>query len=182
MTVARALLTGLTLLAAAGGARAQSAGKDRDTGLGKSGAPDRLRRLCIVTKIADGDSFTCADKTKIRLLLIDAPERDQKPFGKAARQQLTELLPLGDTVWLESDVRPYDRYRRLLAYVYLADGRMVNEEMARAGYVVVLSYPPNVRHLERIRKAVRQARASKRGLWSTSAFACSPRDHRRRRC
>jgi micrococcal nuclease len=181
MIVTRALLTGLTLLVA-GGAHAQSTGKPRDAGLGKGGAPDRARRLCVVTKIADGDSFTCADKTKIRLLLIDAPERDQEPFGKAARRQLMELLPLGDTVWLETDVRPYDRYRRMLAYVYLADGRMVNEEMARAGYVVVLSYPPNVRYLERIRTAVRQAQASTRGLWSTSAFACAPRDHRRRRC
>ncbi|MEX2154537.1 MAG: thermonuclease family protein [Gemmatimonadaceae bacterium] len=71
---------------------------------------------------------------------------------------------------------------RTLAYVYLGDGRMVNEEMARQGFVLALVYPPNVKHVERIRAAVEDARKAERGLWSTSAFECAPVDRRRGRC
>jgi micrococcal nuclease len=145
-------------------------------------AADTAARHCIVKRVADGDTFTCTDKTKVRLLLIDAPEHDQAPFGGSARRELLKLLCIGDTVRLEFDVQRRDRYGRALAYVYRRDGRMVNEEMARAGYVVVLSYPPNVRYLDRIRRAVQGAQAAKRGLWNTPAFTCMPREHRRRRC
>jgi micrococcal nuclease len=161
---------GLTVAATAEARRARAA---------EPGGPSPS---CVVWKVADGDTFSCTDRTRVRLLLIDTPERSQKPFGQSARQQLQKLLRAGDTVRLELDVQPRDRYDRVLAYVYLRDGRMVNEEMARAGYAVVLSYPPNVRHLERVRGAVRCAQAAKRGLWGTSAFECSPRDHRRKRC
>lgn len=137
---------------------------------------------CVVKSVADGDSFTCADRSRVRLLGIDAPERDQAPFGAEARRHLLTLMPIGATLRLETDMRPRDQHGRILAYAYDADGRMINEAIARAGYVTVLSYAPNVRHIERIRKAVRQARTAKRGLWKTKAFDCSPLEHRRGRC
>jgi micrococcal nuclease len=137
---------------------------------------------CTIEKVVDGDTFWCRGGPKVRLLLIDAPEADQGPFGNQARDQLLELLPVGSTVQLEPDVQRYDRYGRNLAYVYLPDGRMANQEMARAGYAVALSYPPNMQHIERIRAAVTEARQMRRGLWATSAFECTPRDHRRHRC
>jgi micrococcal nuclease len=175
----------IAALAAAGGVRPGGAAAQHTStampGTASITAATPQRR-CIVKRVADGDTFSCTDGTKVRLLLIDAPERDQGPFGKMARRYLLRLVDIGDTVRLEPDVQRRDRYGRLLAYTYLGDGRMVNEEMARAGYVVVLSYPPNVRYLERIRTAVRGAQLAKRGLWSTSAFECTPRDHRRKRC
>lgn len=139
---------------------------------------------CRVAHVSDGDTFwaRCPGELKVRLLLIDAPERDQPPFGRAAWTHLEELLPRGSAVSLELDVRGRDQYGRTLAYVYDADGRMVNEEMARAGYAVALVYPPNVRYVERIRAAAAEARAAKRGLWQTDGFSCTPRDHRQRRC
>ena len=36
---------------------------------------------------------------------------------------------MGEEVRLERDVQPRDRYERTLAYVWLPDGRMANEEM-----------------------------------------------------
>lgn len=137
---------------------------------------------CRVRSITDGDTFRCTDGVRVRLLLIDTPERNQVPHGAAATRALQSLLSPGDEVTLESDVQPTDRYGRTLAYVYLADGRMVNEEMARMGYAVALVFPPNVRHVERIRKAVETARERKLGLWRGSAFECLPADRRRARC
>lgn len=137
---------------------------------------------CIVARISDGDTLTCEDGTKVRLLLIDCPEMKQGEWGARGKDALSALTPLGSTVRLEVDVQPRDRYGRLLAYVFLPDGRMANEEMARQGFAVALTYPPNVQHVELIRAAVEAAKADKRGLWATSAFECSPRDYRAKRC
>ena len=147
-----------------------------------SAREQRSRIECHVSRIGDGDSFHCGNTGRVRLLLIDAPEIAQGPPGRAAQQAFKALAPVGTNVSIETDVRPRDSYDRLLGYVYLSDGRMLNEEMARSGYVTALVYPPNVRYESRIRRAVAAARAAKRGLWATGFFDCSPRDYRAGRC
>lgn len=114
--------------------------------------------------------------------MIDAPELAQGKEGQQAQAALAKLAPVGAVVTLESDVRAADDYGRSLSYAWLPDGRMVNEEMARLGMVTALVYPPNVKHADRIRKAVAEAKRERRGLWSTSFFDCSPRDYRARKC
>ncbi|CAA9337459.1 MAG: hypothetical protein AVDCRST_MAG68-3431 [uncultured Gemmatimonadetes bacterium] len=130
----------------------------------------------------DGDTLRCTDGTRVRLLSIDTPELAQKPHGASARDALRAVAGRGTRLTLETDVRERDRYGRILAYAYDSDGRMLNEEMARAGYAVALVYPPNVRHEARIRAAVAEARAQGRGLWATDGFVCAPRDYRAGRC
>lgn len=138
---------------------------------------------CVVASVHDGDSLRCRDGMRVRLLLIDAPELDQGPHGRAARNVLRRLAPVGDTVLLELDVARHDRYRRLLAYVWTThQKRMLNEIMAAEGMAVALTLPPNVRRVETIRRAVADARRAKRGLWATDGFSCTPSEHRRRRC
>ncbi len=51
-----------------------------------------------------------------------------------------------------------DRYDRLLGYVYLSNGKMLNEEIVKAGYA-------NVKYQDRFLKAYQEARERKRGLW-----------------
>ena len=51
-------------------------------------------------------------------------------------------------------------------YVYLPDGKMLNEEIVKAGYAQVMTYPPNIKYQERFLKAYREARESKKGLWN----------------
>jgi micrococcal nuclease len=137
---------------------------------------------CTVARVVDGDTLVCDDGIRVRLLLIDAPELSQAPFGEAAKTRLEELAGVGTVLRVEEDVRRLDPYGRLLAYLWLADGRMVNEELLRSGVAVVSVYPPNVRHVERLRAAVDSARAVQAGLWATDAFDCEPRDHRAGRC
>jgi micrococcal nuclease len=132
--------------------------------------------------VADGDTVYCGNVGRIRLLMIDAPELSQGPPGLEAQRELTRIMPVGTLVKVETDVRERDTYGRILGYVYLPDGRMVNEEMARSVYVTALVYPPNVRHVEEIRDAVADARKARRGLWATTFFDCSPRDYRAGRC
>ena len=139
-------------------------------------------RTCTLSAVYDGDTVTCRGGQKIRLLLIDTPEMTQGEFGRTARSALLDLAPLGSTVRLELDLDPQDRYGRTLAYLWLPDGRMVNEEMARGGYALPLTYPPNVRYVDRIRAAVEDAKAARRGLWGGSAFNCTPKEHRDGQC
>src|SRR5690606_12689430 len=115
-------------------------------------------------------------------LLIDTPELDQGEYGHAARNALLEMLPPGTIASMEFDVQRLDQYGRTLAYVYTPDRRMTNVEMARRGYAVALTYPPNVRYVDEVRAAVEQARTAGRGLWATSGFECEPRQHRRGAC
>jgi micrococcal nuclease len=137
---------------------------------------------CTVARVVDGDTLVCDDGVRVRLLLIDAPELSQSPFGAAAKQRLEELAGAGTVLAMEQDVEKLDRYGRTLAYLYLPDGRMVNEELLLSGMAVVSVHPPNVRHVERLRVAVDSARVALVGLWSTAAFDCEPRDHRAGRC
>jgi micrococcal nuclease len=139
--------------------------------------------VCTIQRVVDGDTVVCREAAaRIRLLLVDAPELDQGEWGEAARLALEALLPPGTPAPVELDVQARDRFGRLLAYLYTPEGTLANEALARGGFAVVVVYPPNVRHVERIRAAVEEAREERRGLWSGSAFDCEPADHRAGRC
>lgn len=140
------------------------------------------RVACTVRTVSDGDTLRCAEGNRVRLLLIDAPERDQEPFGQQARAALLALAPVGSVLYLEYDIQPRDQFGRTLAYVFDAEGVMINDAIVRAGWADVLVYAPNVRYVERIRAARDEARNAKRGLWATNGFDCTPRDHRAGRC
>lgn len=133
-----------------------------------------------MAKLADGDSFTCADGRKVRLLLIDAPELHQTPWGLMAKKQLESLAGPGTTLRLELDRTPTDRYGRTLAYAW-ADSVMINEWMVAKGWAVVLAYE-NVRHLALLQRAEEAAQSAKKGLWQGWAFRCRPVDYRAHRC
>jgi micrococcal nuclease len=137
---------------------------------------------CVVARVADGDSLTCAGGERVRLLLIDAPELGQRPYGEQAERALARLAPPGTRLRVELDREARDRFGRLLAYLWLPDGRLASEEMVRQGYAVELAYPPNLRHRDRIRAAERDARGARRGLWASWDFACPPVDYRAGRC
>jgi micrococcal nuclease len=123
-----------------------------------------------VTRVVDGDTIyvEIAGRTyPLRYIGVDSPEstRRQDCFGKEATRFNASLVA-NQTVTLEKDVNNTDPSNRLLRYVYLRDGRMVNEELVKAGYAYAKSYPPDVKYQERFRRAQQRAVASKRGLWS----------------
>jgi micrococcal nuclease len=135
----------------------------------------------VVLRVADGDSFRCSDGRRVRLIGIDSPEREQRPFGSKAQQALLGILPPGSGVILEYDVGLNDRYGRLLAYAWTGS-TLVNEAMVRGGWAVLYTVPPNVKYAERFRRAQNEARARGTGLWAERGFDCAPADFRRRKC
>lgn len=142
---------------------------------------------CVLAWAPDGDTVHCEDGRKIRLIGIDTPERSQADFGERARAHLLRLAPKGTRLSVHRDVQPREprkagRTPRLLAYLGLPDGRMLNEQMVIDGYATLLTIPPNVKHAGRLRAAQASARKAGRGLWATHAFDCPPADFRRGRC
>src|SRR5574337_1112255 len=143
-------------------------------------APVAPSGRCVVARIVDGDTFSCADGLKVRLIGMDSPERGQPGYG-AAREALARLAGSGDTVRLERDVGLEDRYGRRRAWVWRG-GTLVNEALVAEGWAVLYTVPPNVKYEERLEAAQTRARAGRRGLWRTDAFSCEPRAWRQHRC
>jgi micrococcal nuclease len=136
---------------------------------------------CVVARVVDGDTFSCRDGRKVRLLGIDTPELGQGEPGRQAHAALRHLLPLGTTVRLERDVSSRDRFGRELAYIWTG-ARMVNESLVRQGWAMLYTLPPNVKHAGRLERAQKEARAARAGLWGSGGFECSPVAWRRREC
>jgi micrococcal nuclease len=113
----------------------------------------------------------------VRLIGLDTPEVYGRVecFGRAASAFVRRLLPVGAAVRYRLGVEERDRYGRLLAYVWLADGRFLNALLVERGYAQPLTIPPNVDYAERFRAAARRARAAGRGLWARPGCAASAR-------
>jgi micrococcal nuclease len=128
-----------------------------------------------VTRVVDGDTIrvrVAGRDERVRLVGIDTPE-SVKPgtpvqcFALAASARTKALLPEGSKVRLVRDVEQRDQYGRLLAYVYReSDDLFVNLALAREGFAVALTVPPNVAHADEFVAAAREARENGRGLWA----------------
>ncbi|MGB7292426.1 MAG: thermonuclease family protein [Thermodesulfobacteriota bacterium] len=101
---------------------------------------------CQVTQVIDGDTFDCilpnGVEDRVRLIGVDAPESGTT-HGDLATAYLQSYLIPNTSVTLELDAEPRDKYGRILAYVFLADGTMINALLVQEGYATVDIYPPN---------------------------------------
>ncbi len=130
-----------------------------------------------VVRVVDGDTLHLAAPdstdavTKVRLLGIDAPEiathaEDRMYFAQEATAFAERLVCDGQvTVYLDERSGSRDRYGRLLAYIELADGSFLNEDLLLEGYAYAdlrfrHSYYQKYQQLEA------SARALRAGLWA----------------
>lgn len=146
----------------------------------------QAQQTAKVVRVIDGDTIKViygGIEQSVRLIGIDTPESRANnkankdamrsgqdvstitAMGKQATEYVKSMVKKGDTLRLEFDVARTDKYNRLLAYVYLPDGRMLNEEIIRNGYASILTVPPNVRYQSKFLSAYREARQNSRGLW-----------------
>lgn len=127
----------------------------------------------------DGDTIVVAvgDKQEtVRLLLIDTPESvkpNEKPqiYGKQASKFVKKLMEQNERITLEVGNPTHDKYNRLLAYVYLEDGTMLNELLVREGLArVAYIYPPNTQYLDVLKESEEQAKAEQKLIWSVDGY------------
>ncbi|MFA6270609.1 MAG: thermonuclease family protein [Candidatus Paceibacterota bacterium] len=130
---------------------------------------------CGFVCVVDGDTIKVKNDDgsvlSIRMIGIDAPEsrpnkrlelqmRQQKKdretileLGEKSKAHLKELVGKNEFIYLEFDVQKYDKYGRVLAYVYILDKKqllvMLNEQMLKDGFACLLTIPPNVKYLNR---------------------------------
>lgn len=123
-----------------------------------------------VKRVIDGDTIELEDGQKVRYIGIDTPEsvdprRAVQCFGKEA-SAFNRALVEGQRVRLEKDVSDTDKYGRLLRFVYLEDGTLVNERLVVEGYALASPYAPDISKKDLFAAAEIQARQAERGLWS----------------
>ncbi len=111
------------------------------------------------SKVSDGDTFRAVlngQEERIRLICIDAPEKDQ-PFGDKARQFLETQLKEPN---LLLEIVERDPYGRILGFVHLP-GIDLNRRMVEEGYAWNYDLYCGTRY----QALEDQARLTQRGLW-----------------
>lgn len=126
--------------------------------------PEKSQEV-LATRIIDGDTFVVEGNVKIRYIGINSPESG-KCFGSEASVANLNLIS-NKKVRLEYDIEKLDKYGRTLAYVWIGN-TFINEELVKQGFAQVATYPPNVKYVEIFKKAEKEAREQKIGLWATS--------------
>ncbi len=129
--------------------------------------------LYRVVRFSDGDTITVdmnGTNETIRMIGVDTPETHDPDtpvqcYGPAASAYTKNLI--GDQkVRLEADPtnQNRDRYGRLLRYVYLADGRLVQEEIIKNGYGFAYTSFPFTKK-DQFVALEEQAKTEAKGLW-----------------
>lgn len=133
--------------------------------------------LYSVTRFVDGDTIVVNMNGKaetIRFVGVDTPET-HKPntpvqcYGPAAAAFTKNTIGT-NRVRLASDElsTDRDRYKRLLRYVYLADGTLLNEKLIQNGYGFYYPYFPFTQS-KQFAAAQQSAMAGHLGLWGNCA-------------
>lgn len=133
------------------------------------------RKDATVTRVVDGDTLRVRidgsdEQTIVRLIGIDAPElhwRDNAPSEHFARQaaDYARSRADGQRVLLRLEpTRSRDRYKRLLAYVWLSDNECLNFALVRDGFAYA-DRRFNHTYRSLYEQAENDARKKQRGLW-----------------
>lgn len=138
--------------------------------------------LYSVIEIHDGDTISVNMNSRteiIRMIGIDTPE-SQRPntpvqcFAKEATN-FTKSLIGQNKVRLQADPlnTNRDRYDRLLRYVFLADGTLLQTKIISGGYGFSYTQFPYLRAIE-FEAIENQAEKAKRGLWGVCRVTIEP--------
>lgn len=131
-----------------------------------------------VSKVYDGDTITLKNGERVRLLGINTPEiesryKQAEVGGQQAKKWLQDKLRSGE-VFLEFDTQQRDKYKRLLAHLFLENGEHLNSEIVKAGLATLSIIPPNLRYLDILKKAESSAQKDGLGIWSMEAYQPVP--------
>lgn len=108
---------------------------------------------------------TTGQNERVRLIGIDAPDLAQQPWGPEAKRRVTQLLT-NKNVSLELGQEAKDRFDRTLAYVWLNNGNLLNEQLVKQGYALAVPRSPNIKYDQRLSRAQEHARLMGVGIWN----------------
>ncbi|MFC1622751.1 thermonuclease family protein [Patescibacteria group bacterium] len=123
----------------------------------------------IVIEVIDGDTIVIETGEHVRLIGIDAPEKN-KCYYNESKEFLKDMI-LNKSVRLEKDISNKDDYGRLLRYILLptvednADDELINNTLVRQGYALSQYYPPDAQHRGLLSSSQSIAVENKLGIW-----------------
>ena len=140
----------------------------------------------FVKRVVDGDTIVVDFKYKgkdlrVRYLLIDTPEtvKQNHPvelFGPEASEFNKQFVEK-KWVWLETDKDLFDRYGRLLAFVYPVKNENINKpssikssinaKLIKEGLAKVKIYPPNRKYENEFIALQNEAKEKKINIWNS---------------
>ena len=139
-----------------------------------------------VTWVYDGDTLKVDTVGKVRLIGIDVPERESssrdqylsnKGISAAKQRQIYQAAKTfnitqvkGEKISLTLDDPPRDRHDRLLAYIHLPDGRLLNRVLIEQGLAVVYRRF-DFKMKDDFLAAEAQARRTRAGMWADLPYS-----------
>lgn len=152
-----------------------------------------------ITKTIDGDTCYikfvgeipqgCNDSERVRFLGVNTPEMNKSHPEKTPdfyAQEATNFTDqyTGQTVFIELDsiAGLRDKYERLLAYLRLQDGTLLNLKLIEEGfgkYYPVSDFNP--KHMQAFEKANEEAKKAKKGLWKGDLTRIVPLEYIQRK-
>lgn len=111
----------------------------------------------------NGTSYTT------RFLYIDTPEstNQKEAYGKEASDFTCSFLQKGNITLEPDGTTPFDKYDRLLAWVFV-DGKLHQEEISKAGLVEDFYDYGTYKYEDQVKNAMSEARANLVGMYSTN--------------
>lgn len=134
--------------------------------LSLSFAPTPYERVKFVY---DGDTILLENGVRVRYLGMNAPELDHHGGKSEAMAhdawKANQRLVADARVRLEQTREKQDQYGRCLAFVFLNDGRMVNNLMVERGMAHVSVYSKGLKYRKLLLESQRNAMTEKKGIW-----------------
>lgn len=125
----------------------------------------------VVATVVDAETLLVRGVGNVRLAGITTlrdpkrkPLADDDVFGEES-DRAARRLAAGRKVRLEFEGGGRDARGAALAWVFLDDGSLLNEQMVRRGYAKVGPLAADNRYHARLRAAETDARSARRGLW-----------------
>lgn len=125
-------------------------------------------------RVVDGDTIVISyegEDMKVRFIGVNTPEsatgnsnRDTQE-GISASNFTKQLLSDSDIVYIEFDEGKYDKYGRLLAYVYTEDGVQINALLLQNGLARTMFRNPNYKYQTEFNEIQRYAEGNDIGFW-----------------
>lgn len=121
-------------------------------------------------EVMSGDTLKLdRSQPMFRLVGIDAPDRRGKyspvePLADRAAEYLETLIG-GRDIRIEHDTEKYDKYGRMLGYVFV-DNLFINEMMVKEGLAKTLVIKPNDKYADILQAAEDTAKTERKGIWA----------------
>ncbi len=124
-----------------------------------------------VLRVTDGDTVVLTDKRKIRLIGINTPELAHYPkpaeaFSLQAKRFVEASIRPNKNVYLKYGAERKDHYGRVLAHLFLNDGRNLNAMLVENGLASAVVFPPNLNLVDCYFRAERKAKNNRRNIWA----------------